>query len=136
MNDFNSINKGNFNNDTLHKEKYENSMNNNIKQNQKLKNENINNYIIAEIDINEKDINKDIRILNSHEEAVRINEYIKKDKVYDNEEEIKKCEIRINDQLIPFNYIHKFKSSGKYTIKYTFKIILIIQHICFIDVNY
>ena len=41
MNDFNSINKGNFNNDTLPKEKYENSMNNNIKQNQKLKNENI-----------------------------------------------------------------------------------------------
>ena len=125
MNDFNSINKGNFNNDTLHKEKYENSMNNNIKQNQKLKNKNINNYIIAEIDIKEKDINKEIRILNSHEEALR-NGGVYKDKVYNNEEEIKKCEIRINEQLIPFNYIHHFKSSGKYTIK----------HICFINVNY
>ena len=77
--------------------KYENQMNNNIQQNQKIKNENINNYIIAEIDIKEKDINKDIRILNSHEEAVR-NGILNKDKVYDNEEEIKKCEIRINDQ--------------------------------------
>ena len=120
MNDFNSINKGNLNNDTLPKEKYENSMNNNINQNQKLKDENINNYIIAEIDIKEKDINKDIRILNSHEEAVK-NGILNNDKVYNNEEEIKKCEIRINDQLIPFNYIYKFKSSGKYTIKYTFK---------------
>ena len=41
MNDFNSINKGNLNNDTLPKKEYENSINNNIKQNQKLKNENI-----------------------------------------------------------------------------------------------
>ena len=95
-------------------------MNNNIQQNQKIKNENINNYIISEIDIKEKDINKNIRILNSHEEAVR-NGILNNDKAYDNEEEIKKCEIRINDQLIPFNYIHKFKSSGKFTIKYIFK---------------
>ena len=124
-NNFNSVNIGNLNNDALPMKKYENQMNNNIQQNQKIKNENINNYIIAEIDIKEKDINKSIRILNSHEEAVR-NYSVNKDKVYNNEEEIKKCEIRINDQLIPFNYIHNFKSSGKYTIK----------HICFINVNY
>ena len=73
-------------------------MNNNIQQNQKIKNENINNYIIAEIDIKDKDIHKNIRILNSHEEAVRKNNTGNKDKVNDNEEEIKKCEIRINDQ--------------------------------------
>ena len=122
-NNFNSVNNGNLNNDALPMKKYENSMNNNIQQNQKIKNENINNYIITEIDIKDRDINKVIRILNSYEEAVNINSLIEKDedKVYDNEEEIKKCEIRINDQLIPFNYIHKFKSSGKYTIKYTFK---------------
>ena len=95
---------------------------NNLLNNNKIKNENINNnYIIAEIEIKEKDINKDIRILNSHEEGLRMKEYIMNDKVYDNEEEIKKCEIRINNQLIPFNYIHKFKSSGKYTIKYSFR---------------
>ena len=37
-----------------------------------------------------------------------------------NEEEIKKCEIRINDELIPFNYFHKFNNKGKYIIKYNF----------------
>ena len=44
----------------------------------KIKNENINNYIIAEIEIKENDINKNIRIINSYEESLRINEYIKK----------------------------------------------------------
>ena len=37
-----------------------------------------------------------------------------------NEEEIKRCEIRINNQLIPFNYFFKFTNKGKYKIKYTF----------------
>ena len=37
-----------------------------------------------------------------------------------NEKEIKECEIRINDKLIPFNYFYKFKNKGKYIIKYTF----------------
>ena len=31
------------------------------------------------------------------------------------------CEIKINDELIKFNYFHKFKSKGKYKIKYSFK---------------
>ena len=44
-----------------------------------------------------------------------------KDKIFNNEDEIKQCEIKINEQVIPFNYIHKFESSGKYTIKYLFK---------------
>ena len=135
-NNFISVNKGNLNIDALPMKKYENSMNNNIQQNQKIKNENINNYIIAEIDIKEYDINKDIRILNSHEEAVRNNYTSITDKIYDNEEEIKKCEIRINDQLIPFNYIHKFKSIENIQLNIHLKIILIIQHICFVNVNY
>ena len=29
---------------------------------------------------------------------------------YKNENEIKQCEIKINDELIPFNYFHQFKS--------------------------
>ena len=41
-------------------------------------------------------------------------------KNYKNEDEIKKCEIRINEKLIPFNYYYQFKSKGKYTIKYSF----------------
>ena len=39
---------------------------------------------------------------------------------YKNEEEIKQCEIRINNELIPFNYYYKFKNKGKYQIKYSF----------------
>ena len=38
-----------------------------------------------------------------------------------NEEDIKKCEIRINNELITFNYFYKFKKKGKYQIKYSFK---------------
>ena len=79
----------------------------NEKLNNILKNEN--NYIIAEINIKEEDINKDIRILNSYEESLRINEYLDKNLNLNNENEIKNCEITINNQLIPFNYIHKFK---------------------------
>ena len=92
---------------------------NNLLNNNEIKN--INNYIIAEIIIKDEDINKDIRILNSYEESLRINKYIEKNKDLNNEDEIKKCEIKINEKLIPFNYIHKFEKSGKYTIKYSFK---------------
>jgi len=95
---------------------------NNLLNNNNIKNENINNnYIIAEVYIKEEDINKEIRIVNSYEESLRINKDLDKNLNLNNENEIKKCEIRINNQLIPFNYFHKFKSSGKYTIKYSFK---------------
>ena len=40
---------------------------------------------------------------------------------YKNEDEIKKCEININNELIPFNYFYKFKSKGNYIIQYSFK---------------
>ena len=101
-----------------------NTLNEDIKKiKEKLDNliNNKNNYIIAEIVIKEEDIIKDIRILNSHEEALRIDKSVHKDKYLNNEDEIKKCEIRINDELIPFNYFHIFESSGKYTIRYSFK---------------
>ena len=88
--------------------------------------QNNNNYIIAEINIKDEDINKDIRILNSYEECLRAYQDINwlKDEIYKNEDEIKKCEIKINDELISFNYFYKFKSKGKYIIKYSFKNIL------------
>ena len=56
----------------------------NINNEIKIKNENINNYIIAEIEIKDEDINKDIRIINSYEESLRINEYIKKNENWNN----------------------------------------------------
>ena len=81
------------------------------------------NYIIAEINIKDDDVNKNIRILNSIEEYKRSlsfeDKIIKKEE--ENEQEIKKCEIRINNELIPFNYFYKFKKKGKYLIKYSFK---------------
>ena len=96
------------------KEKVKNLINDN--------NNNENNYITAEIIIKDEDMNKDIRILNSYEECLRENKIkLIKDKIFNNEEEIKKCEIKINDEIIPFNYFHKFKSKGKYIIKYLFK---------------
>ena len=82
---------------------------------------NENNYIIAEIYIKEVDINKDIRILNSYEECLRTGKGWYKDEKFRNEDEIKECEIKINDELIPFNYFYEFKSRGKFIIKYSFK---------------
>ena len=89
--------------------------------NTELNNDKIN-YIISEIYIKDEDVNKNIRIINSYEEHLRdIKCAIIIDPKYNNEEEIKKCEIKINDELIPFNYFYKFKSKGKYIIKYIFK---------------
>ena len=76
-------------------------------------------YIIAEINIKENDINKNIRLINSNE--------------FSNEKEIKKCEIRINDKLMPFNYFYKFIIKGKYIIKYSFNNYLIKTNYMFYD---
>ena len=95
---------------------------NNILSNNMIKSDNINtNYIIAEIDIKETDINKSIRIINSYEEWMRSNGDNELENNFKNEDQIKKCKIQINGrQLIPFNYFCKFKSKGKYSIKYSF----------------
>ena len=82
------------------------------------------NYILAEINIEEKDINKDIRIINTFEEYKRINEWDDEedDYKYVNEKEIKEnCIIKINNNIIPFNYFYKFKEKGKFIIEYLFK---------------
>ena len=102
------------------------------------------NYILAEINIQESDINKDIRIINSYGNYLReegeanklisklfekyaIKEENDKDKEkkeykeYQNEDEInEKCEIEINGEPVPFNYYKKFDKAGKYLIKYIF----------------
>ena len=59
------------------------------------------NYIIAEIYIRESDINNNIRIINSYEEYCRQYGLDIQEK---NEKDIKNCEIRINNKLIPFSY--------------------------------
>ena len=84
--------------------------------------ERINNYIIAELYITDEWINEDIRIINSYEEVTKrfIIGHNLKEEEYRNENEINKCQITINDEPIPFNYFHKFKSEGKYIIKYSF----------------
>jgi len=99
------------------------------------------NYIIAEIYINQNNINKEIRILNSFEERMRckgkifayFNKYEEKD--YINENEIRQCEIKINDISIPFSYKYKFTKYGKNIIKYTFKNLLTRTDLLFEDCN-
>jgi len=87
---------------------------------------NNNNYIIAEIFINIEDIDKDIRIINSYENVKREMFLMVSDFYNENEKEIKEnCEIKINNILFPFSYFFKFKISGKYIIKYSFKNLII-----------
>ena len=85
------------------------------------KGRNINhNYIIAELYV--KEDNQNIRIINSYEQSNREHKFYEYKKENENEKEIKdNCEIRINDELIPFSYFHKFNKKGKYTIIYIFQ---------------
>ena len=80
--------------------------------------------IIAEIAIKEDDVNKQHRILNSFENFQRETKKKAKedDFEFENEKEIKeKCEIKINEIVIPFNYYYKFEKEGNYKIEYSFK---------------
>ena len=83
------------------------------------------NYIIAEIDIKEKNINKDIKIINSYEHYIKSSpfpELFDKENIEQNEIKIEdNCEIMINDDIIPFSYSHVFNQPGKYKITYKFK---------------
>jgi len=105
------------------------NINTNIKTNK-----NINNYIEGEIKIEEE--NKDIRIINSYEQWYENYGYVLNEfkEEYCNEKEIKEnCEIRINDEIIPFTYFYKFKNKGKYNIKYSFKNYLTNTNYMFFD---
>ena len=61
-----------------------------------------NNYIIAEINIDHSNINKNLRIINS----------------YENLDE--NCKIEVNNQNIIFNTFYRFNNKGKNKIKYSF----------------
>ena len=95
------------------------------------------NYIIAEISINENDINKKIRIINSFENAKKERRWKDKenDYIHENEKEIKRCEIKINGELINFCYFYKFNKKVKYNIKYSFPCELININLLFYECN-
>ena len=111
------------------------------------------NYIIAKIKINENNINKKIRIINTYEDdnnkdkkllifllhesgfsvceknlKRRLDNYENKFKnhsFYDNESEIKdNIEIRINNKIIDFSYFYIFNNIGEHTIEYFFNKVL------------
>ena len=82
----------------------------------------IDNYIIGEIDLeNEKIFPMNVDIIYSYDEYMRDHTYFITDPTLKNEEEIKKCKISIDDELIPFSYYYEFKKKGKYSIKYSFE---------------
>ena len=93
----------------------------NIHNEKKEKKEN-ENFIIGYIEIKEK--NKKYRIINSYENVKKEEpgkwnlDIIQAQK---NEEEIKNCNIFINNKKINFDYYYKFEKEGKYQIKYIFK---------------
>ena len=106
---------------------------NNKKQDNKIE-KNLDNIIIGDIKI--KKNNLTTRIINSYEN-VKYEDYDKEDydKSKENEEEIKDCEIFINDKKINFTYYYKFESAGNYIIKYKFKKLLKITNYMFADCN-
>ena len=83
----------------------------------------IDSYIVGEFNIDEKDINKDIKIIDTYENYM-INqdwEFMMSEE-YKNEREIREnVEIFVNDKKINFSYYHKFQDKGKNIIKYVFK---------------
>lgn len=87
------------------------------------------NCIIAEFFIDEDNINKKTRIINSYDNKEK--EKMKEDEEenaqkddtkekYKIEEELKHCKINVGEEVVPFSYYYEFKKSGKHTIKYTF----------------
>ena len=79
------------------------------------------NFIIGEFNIEENDINKDIRIINSYENYNKYNSWFKGEKQPNEKEIMENIEILINDKKIDFSYFYKFENKGKYKLKYNFK---------------
>ena len=80
------------------------------------------NYIIAEFFIEESQINEKTQIINSFDNIQRkFKNEDKETEKYKIEAIIKKCEITVDENVIPFSYEYVFKTSGKHTVKYTFQ---------------
>ena len=84
-----------------------------------------NNFIIAEVNIDPIYSNKFIRVINSFEEFRRGNLTLRVDNEmrFENEEDIKDCNIEIDGKKVDFFYCYPF-SPGKHEIKYTFPYIM------------
>ena len=80
-------------------------------------------YIIAKIDINKDNVNKEISIISSYEACFKDhNDNINFKKLLPNEKEIRQCQIKIDSKKIfPFSSTHIFKKERCYEIKYSFK---------------
>ena len=104
-------------------------MNNyNVSNKNENENNNSDNYIIAEFLIDNRNINKDILIINSYEKMKGNTNNIYLDEKLKNEKKIKECEIRINGEKINFSYNYNFKREGTYKIMYSFKNLTNINH--------
>ena len=116
--DFNNDKENDFENANGIEDKEENSFDNG-------NNIEYRNYILAEINIEECNVNKNIRIINICEESKKISKgfFIIDDHKHNNEKEIKEnCIIKIDDKYIkPFNYFYKFKEKGNFKLRYIFK---------------
>ena len=92
-----------------------------IKENKIALNQNHNeNYILSEIYINKDEVNENIRIINSCEAEQRNSKIFEFDDNLRNENEIRRCEIFIEEKLIPFSYFYRFNKEGTFKIKYSF----------------
>ena len=88
----------------------------------KFKKEIYTNVIIGHIKIDNHNLNKNIRIINSYDEYKKSNNDKEYDENIKNEKEIKdNIEIKINGEKINFSYFYKFTSIGQYRIEYSFK---------------
>ena len=79
------------------------------------------NFIVGEIEINEYNVNQEIPIICSFHQKMRGDMGPEFAENIDLEEEMKNCEIEIEDIKIPFSYTHKFTKIGNYKIIYSFK---------------
>ena len=82
---------------------------------------NNNNYIIAKFKIDLKEINQNIRIINSYEAIERSFSNLFFEENVRNESEIKQCNIQVEGKFIPFSYTYKFGSAGIFKIIYFFQ---------------
>ena len=74
------------------------------------------NYILAEIDINEYILEEEQILYNAVNNVQHEGEDEK-----NVDRGVRECEIKINDQIIPFDQDYQFPKVGTYKIKYTFK---------------
>ena len=81
------------------------------------------NCIISVFDIKKRDLFNHIPIINSYNTYYNIlnDKNIIFNEEYDNEDEIKKCEVYIDNKKIPFSHFYMFNTIGKHIVIYSFK---------------